>query len=349
MGLFSKLRKNKSDDFNLFLQWSGIRGESEFYHQPEEYQMRANPENKITLGTLLNKTFDVRKEELSEMYVSDYQYGVGEMIRGDDIWNYDLCSHLIEHTEKGYSYKGGRVVLIVAYKMDKDIDRSLNRRYGTIIIHLGRQQGGSMDGEKISSFYICATVCMSPMGMVKDMHSVWDYEKFQPKALSVTFAFDTRSSGQKRAEYDYLHEQTLEKINRGKWDELTVKERYLAEAIIPNLGQDFYMGGYVLEEKRFWDAIIYFTKVYDALQEKWNKNEIADDERDVFFESCFRLGFCFCELGLYEKAFYYLDIVWHVDNIDYKMEYINCLVNRKSRIFVTIFILCCFPGCCLYL
>jgi hypothetical protein len=35
-------------------------------------------------------------------------------------------------------------------------------------------------------------------------------------------------------------------------------------------------------------------------------------------------------LGLYEKALYYLDIVWHVDRIAYKSEYINCLVNKKD-------------------
>jgi hypothetical protein len=42
------------------------------------------------------------------------------------------------------------------------------------------------------------------------------------------------------------------------------------------------------------------------------------------------LGFCFCELKLYEKALYYLDIVWPINNIEYKMEYINCLVNKKD-------------------
>ena len=343
MGLFSKFKKDKSNKENPFqdylenfLQNHGIRNESELYHQPKELQMRANPDNILTLGMLLNKTFDVRKEELSDLYVvTDYQKGVGEMIKNeDDIWNYDLCSHLIEYTNEGYSYKDGRVVLIIAYRdvlRDKDIDRSISRRYGTITIHLGKQQSGSMNNtEEDLSFYICATICMSPMALEKPKYSVQDYEKLQPKSLSVTFAFDTTPSEQKKAEYEYLHEQVLEKINNKQLDKLTSKENYLIDTIRTDIGKDFYWGGKVLEGKRFWDAIIYFTQVFDALQEKWIEADLTDEEKNVFFESCFRLGFCFCELKLYEKAYYYLDIVFGIDNIEYKMEYINCLVNKKD-------------------
>ena len=333
----SKLNPTQELVENL-CKWHGIRGEAEFNHQPEEYQMRASPENKVTLGMLLHKALDVREEELSDLYVvSDYQNGVGELIKNrKDIWAYDLCSHLIEHTEAGYEYKDGKVVLIVAYKdpfrdnEDEDKDRSINRRFGTITIHLSKQQGGSLNSEIISSFYICATICMSPMALEKHKYSAGNWEKLQPKALSVTFAFDTTTSNQKKAEYEYLHFETIEKIKRNKWEQLTVRESFLCEALIPDIGKDYYWGGKALEEKRFWDAILYFSKVYDILQEKWNKEKISEEEERAFFESCYQLGFCYSELELYEKALYYLEIVWRFDVIKFKMEYINCLANKKD-------------------
>jgi len=59
MSIFNKSKKDKSIEpinsipstswlDNIELSWE-VRGESKFYHQPEEYQIRANSENIITL------------------------------------------------------------------------------------------------------------------------------------------------------------------------------------------------------------------------------------------------------------------------------------------------------------
>jgi len=347
MSIFNKSKKNKSNEENpnqnfnpfdnVFLE-NGIRAESEFYHQPEEYQLRANPENVITLGILLNKTFDVRKEEFSDMYVvSNYHNGIGEIINNEeDIWNYDLCSHLIEQRENEYSWKNGEVILIISYRdinkiKDKDIDHSKFKWNGIITIHLKPQDAGSMNSDEVDSFYICATICMPPIYLEKWIYPVNEQDKLQPKALSVRFAFDTKSSEQKKAEFDLLYEQTVEKVKRDKkWDELTLREQLLLNTERSDIGAAFYWGRKVLEEKRFWDAILYFTKVYDELNKKWLNETITDEEKKIFFESCYQIGFCFVELKLYEKALYYLNIVFVLDNIEYKMEYIICLSIKKD-------------------
>jgi hypothetical protein len=78
-------------DFDLMQKHNWIRGELEFHHQPEEYRMRANANEKVTLGMLLDRTYDIRKEEVSDMYVvSNYHNKTGTLIRDEDeIWDMD--------------------------------------------------------------------------------------------------------------------------------------------------------------------------------------------------------------------------------------------------------------------
>jgi hypothetical protein len=335
MNLFRKKDSEKSDkfpDFNLMHKMNWIRGEMEFHQQPPEYQMRATPDRKVTLGMLLHKTFDVRKEEISDMYVvSNYFEKTGTLIRDEDeIWDYDLCSPILwRHEDGGYGFKHGEnVVLIISYRRwgpkDNDKDRSIGRSNESIIVHLRASVGGGID-----SFYICATICIPPFPYEKQKTAVTEYERLQGKVLSVTYAFDETPSEQKIEEYLYLREEAIEKVNNGKEDDLTELQHYLIQNINTSVGANFYWGEKVLEEKRFWDAIHYFTNVYNKLQEDWISGEINKEGKDVFFRSCFILGYCFCELHLFEKALYYLEIVWPIDNA-YKMEYINCLVNKRD-------------------
>ena len=41
-----------------------LSNEFRFQHQNEKYQLRATPNEKVTLGVLLNRTFDIRQEEV---------------------------------------------------------------------------------------------------------------------------------------------------------------------------------------------------------------------------------------------------------------------------------------------
>jgi hypothetical protein len=340
MSFFNIFGKNKekspnqdSFDFDLMDKQNWIRGELEFSHQHEKLQMRANANEKVTLGMLLNRTFDVRKEEVSDMYVvSHYHEKTGTLIRDEDeIWDYDLCSPILwenEVGEMGFKFDEN-VVLVISYRRDgghkkNDKDRSISRSSESIIVHLRASTGGD------DTFFLCATICLPPFAYEKHKTAVTEYARLQGKVLSVTYAYDRTPPEQRLAEYTYLREDAIEKATNHKSNELTDLQHYLIQNIIPTIGKDFYWGKKVLKEQRFWDAIIYFENVYNALQEKWIEGTIADEEKSVFYESCFKLGFCFCELKLYEKALYYLDIVWPINNTEYKMEYINCLVNKKD-------------------
>jgi hypothetical protein len=262
-----------------------IRGELEFDYQPEQVKMRANPDNKVTLGMLLSKTFDIQKDELGDMFVvSNYFEMNGKLIQNEDeIWNFDLASPLLWHKDDEYSLKfGEHVELIIAYrrnKNDKIYDTLQDKYKGTndlLTVHL-RESGGRLFSSKQgkNTFYIRATICIPLFAYEKQKSVVTGYEYLQGYLLSVTFAFDTVSPEQKLKEYQYMKDDAIDKIKNNQMSELTETQRFLAENILENINKNFYFGKKAMEEKHYWEAVDYFLIVYNQLQDKWRKETIT--------------------------------------------------------------------------
>ena len=330
--LFNKKQEEKpTRDLVDFLNDSNyLTSELRFQHQLSNIQMRANKNEKVTPGMLLNRTFDVRKEEVSDMgIISNYFDKQLEIIHdSEEIWNYDLCKSILNIDEQGeISYKfGENVILAISYRkggsIETDIDRSLSRNDESIIVHLRGTGAGH------GSWFICATILIPSPAYEKEKTYARDQNK--PKALSVLFAYDETDPKDRIAQYNYLKEDAFEKIRQEKYNEITEEQTWLLDQLHVNISKDYWWGNKVQKENRFWDAIIYFENVYNALQDQWREGTITDEGKDCFFKTCFRLGYCYNELQLYEKALFYLAIIYPVDNLDYKIEYINCLVNSKD-------------------
>ena len=207
--------------------------------------------------------------------------------------------------------------LICFCSFAEDVDKSISRRDNTIIIHL-RGCGAGED-----TFFIRASIIVPVFGYEND--KVYARTKNQPQVISVVFAYDETPPEQKIAEYEAVYHSAMEKIR--KQETLDFDEYCIATQIRTDIGQDFYWGNKALKENRFWDAIVYFENVYYALQGNWLSNDMSNESQDMFFHTCYLLGFCYAEMKLWEKAIFYLDIVFPLDNASYKMEYINCLVN----------------------
>ena len=92
-----------------------------------------------------------------------------------------------------------------------------------------------------------------------------------------------------------------------------------------SLGENFGHGKWLFESNRFTDALIPFLKVFENLKMKYYDGN--EQLREIFFNTCYYIGFCFNELGKYDKAFFYLDIARMSEKPRYKIEYINSLVN----------------------
>ena len=293
---------------------SYLAEELEHQNLNERIQFRASREHAVVLGTVLNRIFDIRKEDLLRLYVvytlSDSQTGK-EIIQPDAIWNFDLCKAMAdeEHPEMFYN----QVTLCVSYTRNEETEE-------TVLIHL-KENGGDEQTRFIRAFIM--RTLSTEEGDVS-----FSATQNQPETCSILFAYDLTDPQRRIAEFEKKVEKVAEKYAKGK--ELDADETALIAKINPEAGWHYSWGHEAFNEKRYWDALLYLENAFYLLKEKWYDHTLSDEGLDMFYHCCYLIGFCYAEMKLYQKAYYYLSFVWPLDNITYNYEYINSLVHAKD-------------------
>ena len=288
--------------------------ELEFQNQKEGFRWRASRGHAVILGTVLNRIFDIRKENLFRLYVvytrRDGQTGK-EFIQPDAIWNFDLCKAMADekHPEMFYN----QVTLCVSYICNEETEE-------TVLIHL-KENGGDEQTR-----FIRASIMRTLSTEKGDVSFLATQNR--PETCSILFAYDMTDSQKRIVEFDKKVEKAADKYAKGK--ELDADEMALIAKIAPEAGWYYSWGYKAFNEKRYWDALLYFENAVYLLKEKFYDNTLSDEELDVFYHCCYFIGFCYAEMELYQKAYYYLSFVWPLDNVTYSCEYVNCLVNIKD-------------------
>lgn len=108
------------------------------------------------------------------------------------------------------------------------------------------------------------------------------------------------------------------------------------ESLVPGRTEmyvDLFHHAHELVQNEFYmQAIVFLQPVYEALKMKYW--ELRGHDRDLFFAVCYDLGFCYTELRLFEKAYFYLDITRNSNRYDCEQMYFNSLAEgRDVRIF----------------
>ena len=324
------ISKDKEDDLIDRLEnETYLSNEFRFQHQNEKYQLRATPNEKVTLGVLLNRTFDIRQEEVSDLYIVTDNIHEKKgilVVDSNEIWSFDLCNAVLikqDNGDMGYRFSEN-VILSISYRKgyvkQEDDDKSISRVNDNIIVHLRGCGGGK------ETWFIRASIMLPTFSHEGD--KTYARNANQPQTLSVLFAYDHTSPQQRIEEYKAIHDKAIEKFNNR--EELDFYEYCIMSQMTLAIGKDFYWGNEVLKENRYWDAIVYFENVYYSLKELWFKSELPDDAQVAFYDSCYSIGWCYAELKLYERALFYLEICLSRGNVADKVEYINCLVQSKD-------------------
>ena len=293
---------------------SYLAEELEHQNLNERIQFRASREHAVVLGTVLNRIFDIRKEDLLSLYVvytlSDSQTGK-EIIQPDAIWNFDLCKAMAdeEHPEMFYN----QVTLCVFYTRNEETEE-------TVLIHL-KENGGDEQTR-----FIRASIMRTLSTEEGDVS--FSATQNQPETCSILFAYDLTDPQRRIADFEKKVEKVAEKYAKGK--ELDADETALIAKINPEAGWHYSWGHEAFNEKRYWDALLYLENAFYLLKEKWYDHTLSDEGLDMFYHCCYLIGFCYAEMKLYQKAYYYLSFVWPLDNITYNYEYINSLVHAKD-------------------
>ena len=133
------ISKDKEDDLIDRLEnETYLSNEFRFQHQNEKYQLRATPNEKVTLGVLLNRTFDIRQEEVSDLYIVTDNIHEKKgilVVDSNEIWSFDLCNAVLikqDNGDMGYRFSEN-VILSISYRKgyvkQEDDDKSISENF----------------------------------------------------------------------------------------------------------------------------------------------------------------------------------------------------------------------------
>ena len=343
MGLFKKRKEEteESEDFiDKLSRQEFIKAETKFRHSNIQKLPRFNKESHATLGFILETLFDIRKDDLYWMHIfsSDfYRSNMDDRIIDDKdkIWNYDLFDAIIYMNDNGESVskEGQNTTITIRYdnayykRADRDTcdDKSILYNDNSIILFL-RNIAPSVEGTR----YMRVSVMIPDFTTDDDMRA--SRSSNSPQTMSFVLAWDETDPTDRLGKYQQLFDSLVEKNKNGQ--ELTEDENLILTTYMHrnSVGYDFGYAKWLLEQKRYFDALMQFLKVHERL--KLGHDDVTIE---VYLETCYCLGYCYNELEQFEKAYYYLDVFSSADVIGdkyfkprYAEEYVNCLCNNRD-------------------
>lgn len=190
----------------------------------------------------------------------------------------------------------------------------------TFVIHLDVESRVE-NSDYVSVLFIEPTSPLSPVNSETSMAEM-------RKNLTHRFLMvrDHIEHEQREAEFRYQWQETQDALRRG--DKLTEEQRFMGMSVVPNVGFNLYWGRRYFNAKRFYEALQHLENAYRVLNV--NFEGLNKAAREHFYEVCYFIGFCYAELKLYERAYFYLDIVYPQNSVRYASEYVNLLVNTKD-------------------
>ena len=338
MALFKKKKEEQEDIIEKLSRQEFIKAETKFRHNNIRELPRFNKETPATLGFILETLFDIKKEDLYWMHIFSSNFDQSrkddrQIDDKDEIWNYNLFDAIIYTNDKGESNskQGQNTIITVRYdkayyrRADSDTceDKSILYNDNSIILFL-RNIAASDEGTR----YMRVSVMIPDFVADDDMRA--SRSKNSPQTMSFVLAWDETDPTDRLGKYQQLFDSLVEKNKTGQ--ELTDDENLILTTYMHrnSVGYDFGYAKWLLAQKRYFDALIQFRKVYEAL-----KLDHDDDTIEVYIETCYCLGYCYNELEQFEKAYYYLEVFGHDDVIGdkyfkpkYAEEYVNCLCNN---------------------
>lgn len=334
-GLGNDAAPNNAHDADDMFWQSFLLNETKFNHQ-EKTVKRASKSDNVDLRYIFKEILGIKPEDIGSMTI---------VSRG--MWDRNDESFVIKSPEHVLAYKpfeatlrvnengetvprtGQNTVLIISYRPSNVVfdnaesvnDKSKLCTDNSIIMYL-RGLGPFMH----------ETAFMRVSVMIPNFNSPDDllisHSKNAPFTTSFILGFDIVPPEGKIKRYEEIEKSLRLKVANG--EELTSDEKTVLEGITYSreIGYEFGYGKWLVEQKRFADALLSLFKVYDILKVKIIKD--YDEVKATFFETCYNIGYCFNEMEQFDRATYYLEQITDHDNIKYIVEYVNALVNNKD-------------------
>lgn len=232
-----------------------------------------------------------------------------ELSDPDAIALYDVTAALIRHDNDGALFIRESATLLV----EATIGGEQRQEY---LLHLHAED------EAQEVLYMRLTF-VPPIQNFSPTHSRMATEIAPSPVRSLLIAYDTSTTSQRKAEFEYLWKEMNDLIDKG--ETLSTEQQFVAFCTWPNASYNLYWGRRFFESRRYYDALRHLENAYIALNQHYHS--LRKSARDNFYRLAYYIGFCYAELGLYRQAYYYLDIAFPQNDYQYTTEYVNALTN----------------------
>ena len=307
------VKKDAKSSSTIDLEWSEkevardffLLREQELRHQKKGAEWRQNDKETATLKQWMDKVFGLVDVVFSELtVVTDSVTVINDR---ESIASYNLSDTLIADG----AFVRQKAMLDLVFFLPV---HPTTRRRMTFSI---QQADGCED---VLYYQVVATLLPLPSGIGRPLHS----KEVQVQSHSVLLAYDLRSIKQLQDEFVYMWKEAKSKVANGEENQLTEEQRLIANVESVDAARFVYRSRTLYRQKRYYEAISCLENAYRLLNSNIDKKSL--EERNLFLEVCYMLGFCYNELQQYDRAYYYLTFVTGVNRTLYAEEYVNCMI-----------------------
>ena len=279
--------------------------EQELRHQKKGAEWRQNDKEAATLKQWMDKVFGLVDVVFSELtVVTDVVTVINDR---ESIASYNLSDTLIADG----AFVRQKAMLDLVFFLPA---HPTTRRRMTFSI---QQADGCED---VLYYQVVATLLPLPSGIGRPLHS----KEVQVQSHSVLLAYDLRSTKQLQDEFVYMWKEAKSKVANGEENQLTEEQRLIANVESVDAARFVYRSRTLYRQKRYYEATSCLENAYRLLNSNIDKKSL--EERNLFLEVCYMLGFCYNELQQYDRAYYYLTFVTGINRTLYAEEYVNCMI-----------------------
>lgn len=303
--------KNNSSDTEHHEAFLGheafLLREQEMLHQEAGPHWHATEDDRITIKYVLAQLGGIADFQASSMAV--YANGETSEVNGhENIEGFDLSSAFYHD---GQPAPAPMVLLLTYY------DARWPEQKRTLNIQLNDEG----QGEGVRYYRITLTAPPSWAGPDHPLDSTGQH-LVSRTALA---GYEERPAADKLAEFRYMWNDACQKRKNNEDDQLSEEQKLIAAVTDKDEANGLYFGIKLFHQERFLQAT---SHLEDALRWQLPKlGRLKKKGRNIYYETCYYLGFCYNELGQYERAHYYLEQLLPLQRVNYTEEYVNCLVN----------------------
>lgn len=178
------------------------------------------------------------------------------------------------------------------------------------------------------ALYVRMTYVVPQCGTLNPQPESHFDQNLHPISGSQLIAVNLASMQSTQAEMRFMLGDAQDKVAEGKQHELTPEQHIMLR--FQQFDEEYLVakGNRMFREKCYIDAVFYLSQVWQRVNARMTSPDKS--EHPLLLDLSEWIGTALYKLGLYQKAFYYIDMLQMKSRSDYAMLYVDCLIALKD-------------------